>query len=187
MKCEIDLIEKAKEGNQDAFEQIVDLYKNYVYAIILNFIKDREEAENVAQEVFLQIYLSLPKYKSDNFKGWISRISSNKAIDHIRKKKTSFKEKPAEITEDLMQDIKNLKNETPEEMLIEKEKTLELEKICASLPRIYEDTIRKFYLEGKSYEEISKEESVTVKTIASRLYRGKNLLRKKWREKDETL
>ena len=187
MKCEIDLIEKAKAGDQDAFEKIVDVYKNYVFAIILNFIKDREEAKNVSQEVFLQIYISLPKYESDNFKGWISRISSNKAIDHIRKKQSKFKEKPSEITENLMHDSEKLKNSTPEDILVEKEKVLELQEICTSIPKIYEDTIRKFYLEGKSYEEISKEESVTVKTVASRLYRGKNLLREKWREKDETL
>lgn len=184
---EIDLIHKAKLGDQYAFEQLVERYKNYVFAIILNFIKDREEAENVMQEVFLQIYLSLPQYKSDNFKGWISRITSNKSIDYIRKNKRKFKEEPLEIREDLMYKDKTLRSKSPEEILIQGEKTLELNKLCGSIPDIYKDTIRKFYMEGKSYEEISQEEKVTIKTIASRLYRGKNMLKEKWREKDETL
>ena len=187
MRDELDLIEKAKAGDKLAFEKIVDKYKNYVFAIILNFIKDKEEAENIAQEVFLQIYISLPKYKSDNFKAWISRISSNKSIDYIRKKRSRFKEEPLEIREDMIYQDGNRENQTPEKELLEKEKSLEVSELCSSIPKIYEDTIRKFYLEGKSYKEIGLEEGVTNKTIASRLYRGKNMLKEKWREKDETL
>ena len=181
------LIKKAIEGDEKAFEKIVDHYKNYVFAIILNFIKDYNEVENVAQEVFLQIFISLPKYESDNFKGWISRISSNKSIDWIRRKKSKFKEELMENSQEIIEDQKHSHVETPEEIFLEKEKTEEIKKMCSSIPPIYEDVIRKFYLEGKSYEEIAGEEGVTVKTIASRLYRGRKILKEKWREEDETL
>ena len=106
MDRELILIKKAKEGDQAAFEEIVELYKNYVFAIILNFIKDYNEVENVAQEVFLQIFISLPKYKSDNFKGWIGRISSNKSIDWIRRKKSKFKEETMENSEEIIENLK---------------------------------------------------------------------------------
>src|SRR5699024_1748507 len=116
-----------------------------------------------------------------------SRITSNKSIDWIRKKKSNFKEETMEKSEYLI-DLINIEEEkTPEDIIIEKEKSREISKLCKSLPKIYEDTIRRFYLEGKSYEEIAKEENVTVKTIASRLYRGKNMLKEKWRGKDEAL
>lgn len=187
MKNELDLIQKAKSGDTYAFEEIVNKYKNYIFAIILNFIKEKDEAENVMQEVFLQIYISLPKYKNDNFKGWISRMTSNKSIDYIRKKKSKFKEEVVEIREDQMYHEEHTKGDMPDEILIQKEKNIEISNLCSSIPKIYEDSIRKFYLEGKSYEEIALEEEVTVKTIASRIYRGKNMLREKWREKDETL
>ena len=59
-----------------------------------------------------------------------------------------------------------------------------IHRICKSIPPIYEDVIIKFYFEEKSYEDIAKEEGTTVKTIASRLYRGRNILREKWREED---
>ena len=172
----------------DAFEEIVEKYKGYVFAIILNFIKDYNEAENIAQEVFLQIYISLPEYKPDNFKGWIGRIATNKSIDWIRKKKAKFNEQVMESTEIVIdrEDLSDFK--TPENILIEKESREKIHRICKSIPYIYEDVITKFYFEGKSYEEIAKEEGTTVKTIASRLYRGRNLLREKWREEnDETL
>lgn len=181
------LIEKAKKGDQEAFEKIVDLYKNYVFAIILNFIKDYNEVENVAQEVFLQIFISLPKYESDNFKGWISRISSNKSIDWIRRKKSKFKEELMENSEEVIDNSKYSHVETPEEIFLRNEKIEDINILCRSIGPIYEDVIRRFYLEGKSYEEIAKEEGVTVKTIASRLYRGRNMLKEKWREENETL
>lgn len=187
MSNEFQLIEKAKKGDRDSFEKLINIYKNYVFAIILNFIKDYDEVENVAQEVFLQIYISLPEYKADNFKAWISRITSNKSIDWIRKKKSNFKEETMEKSEYLIDFINIEEEKTPEDIIIEKEKSREISKLCKSLPKIYEDTIRRFYLEGKSYEEIAKEENVTVKTIASRLYRGKNMLKEKWRGKDEAL
>ena len=187
MNNELQLIEKAKRGDKDSFEEIVNFYKNYVFAIILNFIKDYNEVENVAQEVFLQIYISLPEYKSDNFKAWISKITSNKSIDWIRNKKSKFREETMEESEYLI-DIVNIENEkTPEDILLEKEKSKEISEMCKSVPPIYKDVIIKFHLEGKSYEEIAEEENVAVKTIASRLYRGRNMLKEKWREKDETL
>lgn len=187
MKDESVLIKKAIEGDQDSFTEIVDLYKNYVFAIILNFIKDYNEVENVAQEVFLQIHISLPSYEADNFKGWIGRITSNKSIDCLRRKKSKFREEIMENSEELIDNPKFSHTETPEEILIEKEKNELISKICKSVPAIYEDVITKFYLQGKSYEEIAREEEVSVKTIASRLYRGRNMLKEKWREENETL
>lgn len=186
MHDELDIIRRAKDGDTVAFEMIVNNYKNYVFAIILNFIKDNQEAENILQETFLQIYLSLPKYENDNFKGWISRITSNKSIDYIRKKKAKFKEEVLENSEIIIKKSQIDKN-TPENILLAKETKEKISKEFSSIPKIYEDTIKKFYLEGKSYEEISFEEKVSIKTVASRIYRGKNMLKEKWSEKDETL
>ena len=187
MDQDIQLIKETLSGNNIAFEKIIDKYKGYIFAIILNFIKDYNEAENIAQEVFLQIYISLPEYKFDNFKGWIGRIATNKSIDCIRKKKSKFKEQTIEDAEAIMdrEGIRDFK--TPEDILLQKEDRKKIRKVCNSIPSIYENVIIKFYFQEKSYEEIAKEEETTVKTIASRLYRGRNILREKWREEDETL
>lgn len=188
MDQDTQLIKQVLAGNKIAFEKIIDKYKGYVFAIILNFIKDQNEAESIAQEVFLQIYISLPEYKFDNFKGWISRIAANKAIDWKRKKISRLKEETMESIEVIV-DRENMgESKTPEDILIEKENREKIRRICHSIPPIYENIIIKFYFEGKSYEEIAKEEGITVKTVASRLYRGRNLLREKWRlEEDEAL
>lgn len=86
MEQDMELIKQTLSGNEEAFAKIIDRYKGYIFAVILNFIKEHDEAENIAQEVFLQIYISLPEYKTQNFKGWIGKIAANKAIDWKRKK-----------------------------------------------------------------------------------------------------
>lgn len=183
MEKESVLIKKAVEGDEDSFAKLIEIYKNYVFAIILNFIKDYTEVENVAQEVFLQTYISLPKYENDNFKGWISRIATNKSIDWLRKKRSKFKEETMEVLEEVV-DVWSISNkDTPESWIIEKENKEDINKVLNLLPQIYIDVIRKFYFEEKSYDEIAKEEGVTIKTIESRLYRGRKILREKWRER----
>ena len=181
------LIKRAVAGDEDSFNQIIDLYKNYVFAIILNFIKDYGEVENVAQEVFLQIYISLPNYDNDNFKGWISRITSNKSIDWIRRKKSKFKEETMEITEVLVDQLEIDSVDTPEKILIKKQESEELNQALNSIPEIYKKVLEQFYFQEMTYEEIAKLDNVSVKTIASRLYRGKNLIREKWGKRHETL
>jgi RNA polymerase sigma factor (sigma-70 family) len=183
----MELIKQVLSGNNLAFEKIVDKYKNYIFAIVLNFTKDQEEVENIVQEVFLQIYISLPEYKFDNFKGWIGRIATNKAIDWKRKKKAKFNEIVVEDTEEIIYKIEGNFINMPEDILIGKERSEKINNICENLPDIYKKAIIKFYFEEKSYEEISVEENVSVKTVASRLYRAKNILKEKWREENETL
>ena len=92
-----------------------------------------------------------------------------------------------ENSEEIIDKIELNHQKTPEEILIQKENKEKVYIMCKNVPPIYEDAIIKFYFEEKSYEEIAKEEGTTVKTIASRLYRGRNLLREKWREENETL
>ena len=179
------LIQKAVKGDEIAFRHLVEKYKNYVFAIILKFIKDNKEAENVSQEVFLQIYLSLDKYKDDNFKAWIGKIATNKAIDYTRKKKTRDKEDSME--EDAIGNLSLSISITPETLVLEEERKREIRNTIKNLPEIYGDAIYKFYFQGKSYDEIAMEEKVTKKTIASRLYRGKNLLKGEWGLEDDSL
>lgn len=181
------MIKKAARGHNESFESLVNAYKGYIFAIILTFIKENEEAENVSQEVFLQIYISLPKFQEDNFKAWISRIATNKSIDYLRKKRSRIKESKLEALEvmDIKEDIRQVTN--PESLLINKEKKEEIRSEIEKLPQIYAQTIRKFYLEEKSYEEIALEENIPIKTVESRIYRGRILLKKKWRDRDGSL
>ena len=181
------LIEKASRGDKESFERIINTYKNYVFAIILNFIKDNEEAQNISQEVFLQVYVSLPNFKEDNFKAWISRITTNKSIDYLRRKRSRVKEVEIEKLEGLDLSYERKQDDQPELLLINKENKEEIKREIENLPEIYRESINKFYFEEKSYEQIALDQGVSKKTIESRLYRARLLLKKNWRDRDDSL
>ncbi len=172
-----EIINKAKNKDEDAFKTIVDTYKNYVFAIILNFISDEKEAENIAQEVFLQIYLSLNKYREGSFKSWISKITSNKTIDYIRNKNVHFKEEPAGDKDYI---FTRKESSTPEADLLKLERNNKLIEKCKMLPEIYYNVLIDFYVYDKTYGEIGRTYGISEKTVGSRLYRAKQMLREKW-------
>ena len=185
MDTEEILIKKAADGDEVAYTKLIDSYKNYVFAIILNFIKDYNEAENIAQEVFLQIYVSLNKYEYDNFKSWLGKIAANKSIDWLRKKKSKYNE---ELLEDeILEKAEANISDNPEALLVEKERKKAIRNMLNEIPDSYRQTLEKFYFQEKSYEIIAKEDNVTIKTVASRLYRAKILLKEKWRDNNEAL
>ena len=185
MERESLLIKESIKGDEKAFADIVNNYKNYIFAIILNFIKDYGEAENVAQEVFFQIYTSLPNYNNENFKAWIGKIAANKSIDWIRKKKAKYREEAVGSTVDLIDGT--MIDNNPETFIVQKERKEALSNVLNDMPEIYRVVIEKFYFHDKSYGVIAEEENVPIKTIASRLYRAKIILKEKWREENETL
>ena len=181
MVCDDKLAKKALAGDEQAFRAMVEKYKAYVFAIILNFIKDYDEVENVAQEVFMQIYLSLPQYRFKNLKAWIGKIAATKAIDWKRKKSKSSCEEMVESIE-CFGNAPDRVSETPEEILLKREHREQIFKVCDNMPEIYGSVIVKFYFEGKSYQQIALEEKMSSKTVESRLYRARRLFREKWRE-----
>ncbi len=176
-----ELVKRCLSGDDAAFSKIINRYKAYVFAIILKFISNYDETENIAQEVFLQIYRSLPQYGFKNFKSWIGKIAVNKAIDYKRKNTNYLQEKNIEDA-NIIANEENTPYHNPEDTLLQKEKRERIYKIYKTIPKIYSTVMFKFYIEGKSYKEIASEEGVPLKTIASRLYRGRNLFKKKWGE-----
>lgn len=180
MVCDEELIQKHLKGDETAFREIVDKYKAYIFAIILNFVKKQDEAENIAQEVFIQIYRSLPKYKSKNFKGWIGKIATTKAIDYKRTYSKTKEEPIVDIETFFNKSDENIK--TPEEIVIQEEERKLILELCSHIPEKYSEVVIKYYFNSKSYHQIASELNIAVKTVESRLYRARALLRKKWED-----
>ncbi|HOA82051.1 MAG TPA: sigma-70 family RNA polymerase sigma factor, partial [Defluviitaleaceae bacterium] len=83
-----EVIEACLQGKKEMFELLVSRYKNLVYSIILRMTNDAEEANDLAQEVFIKVYRNLDKYQPDyKFSTWIMRITTNLVIDARRKNK----------------------------------------------------------------------------------------------------
>lgn len=173
------LIKRAAIGDKAAYEQLVNKYKGYVFAIILNFIEDRFYAENVAQEVFLQVYISLPQYRFEGFKTWLGRIATRKAIDWGRVHGKYRTRERFAADEELSE--RNGEYDSPEDKLIRHEEAARIRKLCDQLPENYQRIVEKYYFMGKSYRQIAEEENIAVKTVETRLYRARRKLREQWK------
>jgi len=178
MQHELELIKAIQKGNKEAFRQIVKKYEALVLAICYKIIRNNEEAENVAQETFLQVYKSIKTYDTRNFKLWIGKIATNKSIDWKRKHKLEYLN-CVELDENIIFDRKNLLD--MEDNLIKKENFAKVRKILDELPEKYRRIIKKFYFQDKSYKDISIEENISVKTVESILYRGKKSIKRLWK------
>lgn len=173
-------LELYKTEDQQTFEVLIEHYKAYVFAIILRFVDNTDDAQDIAQEVFLQIYRSLPSFQPDHLKAWVGRITTNKAIDWKRKKQRSvqgYELSDTDIGKPLADSLPN-----PEEAFISKEREVYIRELCSSLPDRYRTVLIKYHFQDKSYQQIAREEGISVKTVETRLYRARKLLRQLWKE-----
>lgn len=174
------IIQAAKEGNRAAFTQIVEQYQHLVYNTVLGIVQQHEEAEDTAQEVFLQMYQSLHSFKGNSkFSTWLYRIAVTKALEAERKKKT--KKRFAVITsvfglnkeEETVTDFYH-----PGVSLAEKEQAAVLFKALKKLPETQRAAFVLIKTEGLSYDEASAVLKASVKAVEALMHRAKENLRK---------
>jgi RNA polymerase sigma factor (sigma-70 family) len=174
------IIKSAQNGNKDDFRKIVEDYGTMVFSVCFSVLKDYQEAENATQETFIQVYNSLHTYQFKGFKAWVSRIALNRAIDLRRKLLRSNKFNTVTFDDNIEFTIGN--GRLIEDELIRGEDTRKIKDLCDRLPEAYRKIINKYYIEAKSYEQIAVEEGISIKTVESRLYRGRKKLRENWEE-----
>lgn len=169
---------KFKQGDPGAFRWLVQEYGTYIYRVAYSVLHDAKEAEDAAQEIFLQIYKSLPEYRSRGLKTWMTRIAVNKAIDLKRKRERRNEEQwdPSDIALQIP--------DQEDDMLIgvmDQERSLELRRKIAELPKSHRQIVTEFYFNGKSHEQIAADLRVSVKTVESKLYRARSYMREHWK------
>ncbi|MCQ6277039.1 sigma-70 family RNA polymerase sigma factor [Bacillus sp. V3B] len=174
------LIEKVLSGHDHAFRLLVEKYHNDLFRIIYAVLRDQKEAEDAAQEVFLKIYTSLPKYENQGFKTWITRIAVNHAIDMKRKRDR----RQEDVTDSGEYEFRNSQSVSVETEVINTERQKLVRKKLNELPENYQKVIYDFYIAEKSYQQMAKEQNVQVKTIETKLYRARNWMKKHWKEDD---
>lgn len=176
------IIKKAAEGDEHSFRIIVEKYQQLVFMICFNVVKDKQHAENIAQDTFLQVYKSLPQYNFQGFKTWLSRIALNKAIDYGRKINNA-KKRELELNDEVASVVSTDAASLEEAFGLKHERKRVME-ICNELPDIYRKVIHKYYFNEKAYSQIAIEEGVSIRTVESRLYRAKKLLKERWEEEE---
>jgi len=167
-------------GDKDAFRALVEEYKDLVYMICFNVVRDCHEAENLAQETFFQVYKSLSSYQARGFKTWISKIALHKALDYKRSNAHRLNKASIPLTE--LEDKLKGENLEVENTLLEAEEKNLLAECMNKLPLLYRDILQKYYRENKNCKQIAQEENISVRTVETRLYRGKKILRQCYEE-----
>lgn len=164
---DVELIEKCLMGEQDYFTELVRRYKNLVYSTVSYYIKDTEEVNDAAQEVFLKIYRCLKSYNPQyKFSTWTVVVAKNLCIDYIRKKKGTVE--TFDGYESMYRD-----DDTPEAEYIKKEKCMEIKKLIDRLPEKYRALVIMHYHNGLSYREMSEKMGEPMSIIKNRLYRAR--------------
>lgn len=176
---ENDIIIEIQRGNSDLFSRLVDIYKTKVFTCAYKFTNDYSEAQDLSQEIFIKIYNNIPKFRFESsLSTWIYKITTNMCIDHKRKKKVKFSSFNEDYSHEASLGIKsNSKDGSPEEIVISNEKQREVHRIIYNLPDIYKTVIIMYHFNELSYKEISASLNVSEKTVETRLYRARRLLR----------
>lgn len=175
------LVEELKRGSYEAFKTIVDTYQDMIYNTCLSIVKNEEDAEDLAQEVFVQVYQSIHTFKGESkLSTWLYRIATTKSLDHERKKKRKkrFGFIKSIFGEDAQVEVNPPDFNHPGILLDKKEKATALFKAVDKLPENQRIAFILSKIEGLSYQEISEVMETTVSAVESLLHRAKNNLRK---------
>ena len=167
---ERELVERCRRGEVGAFEELVDRYKNLVFAMIVRMFPDRSQAEDLAQDVFLRIHRGLPYFRGEaRLSTWIYRIVANVCLqDH-------GKGREAVSLDD--QRHAGLAPKGSDRRFGDIELKDRLEKAIARLPANHRLLIAAHYLEGVQYEELAEAMKLPLGTVKTQLHRAKRQLR----------
>ena len=171
---DIALIEACLAGDQEAFAELITRYKNLVYSLILRKTKDSEEANDLAQDVFIKVYKNLHAYSPEyKFSTWVIRITTNHIIDQYRKNK----QETVPIEDHAHELVATGTSGSPEAVYIKREQTRRINKIVENLPAMYKIPIVLYHQQGLSYQEISDIIGEPLSKVKNRIFRGRKLLK----------
>jgi RNA polymerase sigma-70 factor (ECF subfamily) len=180
---ERDLIKEIQGGNQAAFKELFDSYSTLVYNVAYRMLQNKQDAEDVTQDVFFQAYKSLKRFRFDSkLSTWLYRIALNRSLNHQRNKKLERWLSLDFVSEEKGNDDFDALGTTDEnaDHIMEKKDTERIvQEAINSLPQQQRIAILLHRYEELSYEEIAQIMDVTVASVESRLHRAKQTLAKK--------
>jgi RNA polymerase sigma-70 factor, ECF subfamily len=170
MKNESQTIKEIIAG-ADRYAELVERYHVGLIIHCERIVKDRDDAEDIAQEAFVKAYLQLKTYDSDKsrFSTWLYKIATNLALDHLRKNKRTM----------TLEDVEVLAEATMPTYMEDEERE-EMRRMVESLvPPEYRRVIEAYYWDGKSYQEIAETEGIPLNTTRTWIHRAKLQLKEK--------
>jgi RNA polymerase sigma-70 factor (ECF subfamily) len=179
-----DVVRWAREGHERAFRELIRRYERPVFSLIYRMVRDRELAEDLAQETFVKVLNAIDSYRPEyKFSSWIFKIANNAAIDHLRRReldtlslegaRDATTPERAEATALQISD----RGETPLQEMEARELGASIERAIERLRPEYRSCILLRHVEDKSYEEIAEILSLPLGTVKTYIHRARAELR----------
>lgn len=161
-------ITEAKNGDQSAFHQLYLKHHRRIYALCFRMLADKDSAEDVCQEVFVQLWQKIGNFRGESkFSTWLHSVATNVVLNHIRKQKS------------WVQRVFSIEDQGVEDAVVEMPELTNLDKQILKLPERARLVFVLFAVEGYRHEEIAKMLNMAVGSSKSQFHRAKSLL-KEW-------
>jgi RNA polymerase sigma-70 factor (ECF subfamily) len=178
-----DIIQQVVNGDKEVFRLLVQRYQSMVFRITVGFVHNKEDADDLTQEIFIQVYHALSKFRGEaNFQTWLYRIVLNAALNHTRKNKRNIFQRLGNLFHQDWEKEKYLRipeTENPENILIEEEHRELVRKALDTLPENQRSAIILSKYDDLSQREIAEILGTTEGAVEALLQRAKSNLRKK--------
>lgn len=179
-----DVVALAREGREAAYRELIRRYERPVFALIYRMVRDREIAEDLAQETFIKVLNAIATYRPEfKFSSWVFKIANNTAIDHLRRKELdtlSLEGSPHATTAEGVEATAlqvSSGDESPLETVEAMELGGEIERAIAQLRPEYRSCILLRHVEGRAYEEIAEMLDLPLGTVKTYIHRARHELR----------
>lgn len=170
------LLERARSGDLDAFNDLVLLYQDQLFALVVRMVPDRDQAADAVQEGFFSAFRNLHRFRGGSVKAWLNRICVNAAMDTQRARKRRPVQPYPELEDDSWQPPAGVEAD-PERTAVLAERTRALSAALASITEDQRAAIVLYDIEGYDYAEIADMTGVSLGTVKSRIHRGRLALR----------
>ncbi len=176
-----DLVATTTTGVEGSFEELVRRYQRPISAYVYRMVGDYEVALDLTQEIFIKVYGSLSRYRSEfKFSTWIYKIAHNSAVDHLRRNGGRARSLSRELDGDQYDLPIESGSLSPEQESERKERRLEIEGVVRSLPNAYRELIVLRHSQDLTYEEIVEVTGLPLGTVKNRLFRAREVMRQQF-------
>ena len=186
MAQESEVIESARQGNVEAFNQLVLDYQDRVYNASYRMMGDPASADDITQDAFVTAFGKLEQFRGGSFQAWLMRITTNLCYDELRRRKRRSADSLDDDDIDMESDVRLVSHSPgPEGSLQQSELKSAIERCFEALPDDFRIVVVMSDVEDYSYEEISKVARISLGTVKSRISRARARLRDCLRDEGE--
>ena len=172
-----DLVRRAASGDMDAFAELFEPLRGFVYAVAYRLVGP-DNADDVVMDTFLKAWRGMPRFRrGSSLKTWLYRVAHNCALDHIRARSRRGEVPLPDDDPENYRQLPDTKQDSPDHIMERNEDIQRVHQALTRLPDVHRIALQFRYTDGLSYSEIAAATGVSIGTVMSRLFNGQQKLR----------